>query len=155
MRCTIIRKFFRNLLWMLLGSCAHVKILTLMCKWTTVRANTAAAAQHIRNRLGPGLVEPPGESWPMHRVSQIGVGNLIFGCAPCCCADQPCARPCTSESLVQHLDLKITEQHLCDALSPLAFHFPCRSCFFESIHIGASDEVDNWCSGMSFQSSRA
>ena len=32
----------------------------------------------IRNRWGPGPVEPPGESWPMLRVSQIGVGNLNF-----------------------------------------------------------------------------
>ena len=32
--------------------------------------------KNIRNRWGPGLVVPPGESWPLLRVSQIGVGNL-------------------------------------------------------------------------------
>ena len=32
--------------------------------------------RNIRNRWGPGLVAPPGESWPLLRVSQIGVSNL-------------------------------------------------------------------------------
>ena len=53
--------------------------MSLVKRWIDVPLTSGRSSHrlnHIRNRWGPGLVEPPGESWPMLRVSQIGVGNL-------------------------------------------------------------------------------
>ena len=59
--------------WTFLSECFFVDLVA-----ATLKEVQLVHGSCIRNRWGPGLVDPPGESWPMLRVSQIGVGNLNF-----------------------------------------------------------------------------
>ena len=57
------------------GRCA-VAVLLEWWEANWWRSGGDGPSKCIRNRWGPGLVEPPGESWPLLLVSQIGVANL-------------------------------------------------------------------------------